>query len=41
MIFDGFGYRSQHDAPLLRSIVDPVAKEELSDGSALRLARAH
>jgi arginine decarboxylase len=39
VIHDGFGYRSRHDAPVLRSIVDPVAKEELSDGSPLRLAR--
>jgi arginine decarboxylase len=39
VIHDGFGYRSRHDAPVLRSIVDPIAKEELSDGSPLRLAR--
>ncbi|MGB8520602.1 MAG: hypothetical protein WCD38_10630 [Candidatus Tumulicola sp.] len=39
VIHEGFGYRSRHDAPVLRGIVDPVAKEELSDGSALRLAR--
>jgi arginine decarboxylase len=39
VIHDGFGYRSRHDAPALRSIVDQVAKKELSDGSALRLAR--
>ncbi|HKE35963.1 MAG TPA: hypothetical protein VKB39_00935, partial [Candidatus Baltobacteraceae bacterium] len=39
VIHDAFGYRSRHDAPVLRSIVDPIAKEELSDGSPLRLAR--
>jgi arginine decarboxylase len=39
VIHDGFGYRSRHDAPVLRGIVDPVAREELSDGSPLRLAR--
>ncbi len=39
VIHDGFGYRSRHDAPALRSIVDAVAKAELSDGSTLRLAR--
>lgn len=38
VIHEGFGYRSRHDAPVLRSIVDPLTKEELSDGSALRLA---
>jgi arginine decarboxylase len=40
VIHDGFGYRSRHDAPILRSIVDAAAKEEISGGSALRLARA-
>ena len=39
VIHEGFGYRSRHDAPVLRSIVDSVAKKELSDGSPLRLAR--
>jgi arginine decarboxylase len=39
VIHEGFGYRSRRDAPALRSIVDSVAKEELSDGSSLRLAR--
>ncbi|MGB6414477.1 MAG: hypothetical protein WBF19_14135, partial [Candidatus Cybelea sp.] len=39
VVHEGFGYRSRHDAPVLRAIVDPVVKEELSDGSALRLAR--
>src|ERR1700722_14871157 len=39
VVHEGFGYRSRHDAPVLRSIVDPVAKKELSDGSPLRLAR--
>jgi arginine decarboxylase len=40
VIHDGFGYHSRHDASVLRSIVDSIAKEELSDGSALRLAHA-
>ena len=40
VIHEGFGYRSRHDAPVLRSIVDAAAKEEISGGSALRLARA-
>jgi arginine decarboxylase len=39
VIHEGFGYHSRYDAPVLRSIVDTLAKEELSDGSALRLAR--
>ncbi|MBV9333394.1 MAG: decarboxylase, partial [Candidatus Eremiobacteraeota bacterium] len=39
VIHEGFGYHSRHDATVLRSIVDSVAKKELSDGSALRLAR--
>jgi arginine decarboxylase len=39
VIGDDFAYHSLHDAPVLRSIVDPIAKEELADGSALRLAR--
>jgi arginine decarboxylase len=39
VIHEGFGYHSRYDAPVLRSIVDPIAKAELSDGSALRLAR--
>ena len=39
VIHEGIGYRSRHDAPVLRSIVDAVAEKELSDGSALRLAQ--
>jgi arginine decarboxylase len=39
VIHDGFGYHSRHDVPVLRSIVDPIAKKGLSEGSALRLAR--
>jgi len=39
VINEGFGYRSRHNAPVLRSIVDPIANGELSDGSVLRLAR--
>ncbi len=39
MINEGFAFRSRHDAPVLRSVVDPMAALEPSDMSALRLAR--
>jgi len=39
VIHDGFGYHSRYDAPVLRGIVDPIVKQELTDGSALRLAQ--
>jgi arginine decarboxylase len=39
VVHEGFAFRSRHDAPLLRSMIDPLAALEASDASALRLAR--
>ncbi len=39
VINEGFGFQSRHDAPVLRSIIDPIARLEASDASALRLSR--
>jgi arginine decarboxylase len=40
VLAEGFPYRSRHDAPVLRSILDPLGEPEGSDVSALRLANA-
>ena len=40
VLAEGFAYRSRHDAPVLRSILDPLGEPESSDESALRLAWA-
>ena len=39
IIHEGFAFRSRHDAPVLRSMIDPLASLEPSDVSAMRLAR--
>ena len=39
VIHEGFAFHSRHDAPVLRSMVDPLAALDASDASALRLAR--
>jgi arginine decarboxylase len=39
VIDEGFAFRSRHDAPVLRSVIDPIALKESSDLSALRLAQ--
>src|SRR5579871_3213978 len=39
VINEGFGFQSRHDAPVLRSVIDPIARLEASDASALRLSR--
>ena len=38
VVHEGFAFRSRHDAPLLRSMIDPLAALESSDVSAMRLA---
>ena len=40
VIAEGFPYRSRHDAPVLRSILDPLGETDSRDASALRLAQA-
>ncbi len=40
VLAEGFPYRSRHDAPVLRSVLDPLGESEGPDMSALRLARA-
>jgi arginine decarboxylase len=40
VLAEGFPYRSRHDAPILRSILDPLGEPEGRDASALRLAQA-
>ena len=40
VVHEGFQFHSRHDAPILRSIVDPLAEKESTGASALRLARA-
>jgi arginine decarboxylase len=40
VLAEGFPYRSRHDAPVLRSVLDPLGEDEGSDTSALRLARS-
>ena len=40
VLAEGFPYRSRHDAPVLRSVLDPLGETEGPDMSALRLARA-
>jgi arginine decarboxylase len=39
VVHEGFAFNSRHNVPLLRSVVDPLAKLERSDVSAMRLAR--
>lgn len=39
VLAEGFPYRSRHDAPVLRSVLDPLGEAEGPDMSALRLAR--
>jgi arginine decarboxylase len=39
VLAEGFPYRSRHDAPVLRSVLDPLGEPETSDESALRLAQ--
>ena len=39
VLAEGFPYRSRHDAPVLRSVLDPLGETEGPDMSALRLAR--
>ena len=39
LIHEGFAFHSRHDAPVLRSMIDPLAALDASDASALRLAR--
>ncbi|MGE0715794.1 MAG: decarboxylase [Alphaproteobacteria bacterium] len=36
---EGFPFRSRHDAPVLRTLIDPVAADEPPDASVLRLAQ--
>jgi arginine decarboxylase len=40
VLAEGFPFRSRHDAPILRSVLDPLGEPESSDESALRLAWA-
>ncbi|MDE1993404.1 MAG: decarboxylase [Rhizobiaceae bacterium] len=40
VLAEGFPYRSRHDLPVLRSVLDPFGESETADRSALRLARA-
>jgi arginine decarboxylase len=40
VLAEGFPYRSRHDAPALRSVLDPLGEKEGPDMSALRLAGA-
>ena len=40
VVAEGFPYRSRHDAPELRSVLDPLGEPEGTDVSALRLAGA-
>ncbi len=40
VLAEGFPYRSRHDAPVLRSVLDPLGETESPDMSALRLSRA-
>jgi arginine decarboxylase len=39
VLAEGFPYRSRHDAPVLRAVLDPLGELEGPDVSALRLAR--
>ncbi|HYZ60839.1 MAG TPA: hypothetical protein VE650_00160 [Acetobacteraceae bacterium] len=40
VLAEGFPYRSRHDAPALRSILDPLGETDSRDASALRLSHA-
>jgi arginine decarboxylase len=39
VVGEGFAYKSRHDAPVLRSVLEPLGISEGADASALRLAR--
>ncbi|MBZ9654838.1 decarboxylase [Phyllobacterium lublinensis] len=39
VLAEGFPYRSRHEVPVLRSVLDPLGELETADKSALRLAR--
>jgi arginine decarboxylase len=39
VLAEGFPYRSRHDAPVLRSVLEPLGEPEGTDVSALRLAQ--
>ncbi|MDB5376175.1 MAG: decarboxylase [Rubritepida sp.] len=39
VLAEGFPYRSRYDAPILRSLLDPLGEREGADSSALRLGR--
>ncbi len=38
VVGEGVPFRSKHDAPVLRSVLDPILGQAASDGSALQLA---
>ncbi len=38
VVAEGVPFRSKHDAPVLRSVLDPIFGQAASDGSALQLA---
>ena len=38
VVAEGVPFRSRHDAPVLRSVLDPILGQTSSDGSALQLA---
>jgi arginine decarboxylase len=40
VLAEGFPYRSRHDAPVLRSVLDPLGESDPTDKSALQLAGA-
>ena len=40
VLAEGFPYRSRHEAPALRSVLDPLGETDSHDASALRLAHA-
>jgi arginine decarboxylase len=40
VVAEGVPYRSRHDAPVLRSVLDPLFGQTSTDGSGLRLADA-
>jgi arginine decarboxylase len=40
VLAEGFPYRSRHEAPILRSVLDPLGVPDTRDASALRLAYA-
>ncbi|KAA0969782.1 decarboxylase [Aureimonas fodinaquatilis] len=40
VLAEGFPYRSRHDAPVLRTVLDPLGETQSPDMSALHLSRA-